>query len=174
METIKGSKLGVFALIRKLPSGEEDFIAFMPQNNTQRMLISKGKEPLALFNEILFANWYLVNLVEEIKQKPNSNLSPNDTFFISEIPNQERWDYIRNSVLKSGGTSGILNPCIAKDHQCPSYQFSLDEEKDFNKMKEWFVKCQTRHYTLKGYEKSGLALLKKPSFSENNEFKFLD
>ena len=170
---IKGNQRGVFVIVRKLPSGADDYITFISKNETQRLGMPDGKDDLAIFNEILFANWYLVNLIEELKQGAKGNLSANDTFFILEILDQARWDFVRNSILARGDTTAVLNPCIAKDHQCPTYRFNLKDEVDFNNLKEWFSKCPNKHYTIKGYENSGLMLLHKPSIDKNNNFRII-
>lgn len=168
---VKGYKRGVFVLLRAFPNQPkiEDFLSFTPESNTEKAFILEPS--LTIFNEILFANWYLVNFIDELKQHPKENISANDTFFISEVLNQERWDYIIETVTKGGGISAVLNPCIAKDHKCPTYRFFLNEEKYFMKLKNWFSKCPNKHYTVKGHEKNGLLLLEKPFIDEKGEIK---
>lgn len=105
---------------------------------------------LAIFNELQFANWYLVNLKQELKKDNASNFPADGPFFIMEILDQATWDFVRKVVLADGvAKDAILNPCEGyENHQCPVTPFNLHEYTDFNKLKGTFAKYPNTHFNL--------------------------
>ena len=117
----------------------------------------KKTSKLAIFNDVLFANWFLCELFEQ-KVVPKD-----DRFLMYKIFDQADWDFIRSKLETQGINSALLNPCIAKDHKCPFYKFSLEEERDFNNLLLWFSKAPNYHYTIKGKGETWTTFFKKPT-----------
>lgn len=143
-----GYKRGVFVLVRKLPSGSDSYITFRFKKSLMPNL-----EPsfyLAIFNELQFANWYLVNLVNEIKNGASSDMPADGDFSIMEIPSQEIWDVVRKTVLADGfAKDAILNPCEeTSNHRCPRTFVRFSKYEDFNNLKEVFSHYPNQHVTI--------------------------
>jgi len=163
LQQIDGGQRGVFVLVEKFPSGEDGYLSFVfddPITNIKKKSENKNFNKtydLAIFNEVQFANWFMVEI------KKDKIIPDRKNFLILRILDQDRWDFVCDKLADVGINSASLNPCIAKDHRCPMYKFLLDEEPDFVKLTEWFSECPNTHYTFKGYEKGNLLLFKKPS-----------
>ncbi len=145
--TVTGYKRGVFVLVRKFPSGEDSYITFKYRTKTAQMLI--GDFHLAIFNEVLFANWYLVNLEGELKKDNRSDFPAEGPFFIMEILDQATWDFVRKTVIVDGvAKDAVINPCEGdKNHRCPMMPpLNLDEYANFNKLKEMLAKHPDKHF----------------------------
>ena len=152
MSKIKSAKFykrGVFVLVKKLPSGADSYITFKYKSRVAQT-ITPGFH-LAIFNELQFANWYLASYKKELEK----DIPSKGQILIMEILDQARWDFVRNKLFADGITIAVLNPCDSKTHQCPTYRFHLDDEADFNNLKEWFSKCPNEHYTLNGQKRDG-------------------
>jgi hypothetical protein len=134
-------KRGVFVLTEKLPSGAGyQQLAFSFDSDAKIMgLPVLGQIELAIFNEMMFANWFLVKRVEEgaIPDEPR--------FLISEIANQKQWDFIKKQMAYSNVSTAVLNPCNIKSHECKIHRFNLEDANDFDGLKEWFSKLPSRH-----------------------------
>jgi len=147
-----GYKRGVYVLVRKLPSGSDEYITFKYTDGI-RAKLAPGFH-LALFNEILFANWYLVNFVEDLKRGAESNLPADGTYLILGILDQAKWDFVRQAVATT--KNAILNPCDeTENHRCPITYVDLNEYSDFNKLKNTLARYPDTHINLQ-IEKSKL------------------
>lgn len=167
-----GWKRGVFVLTEKLTSGLSQYLSFsFPTNKKMLGIPIGGLIELSIFNEMMFANWFLVEWMKDKKF-----LSDHQDFLISEITNQEQWNSLCSEMSSSNIVTAVLNPCISKNHQCPVYRFNFKDEINFNNLKEWFSKCPNNHYTINigdgALKAESLVLLKKPIMGDNNTFDF--
>ena len=103
---------------------------------------------LAIFNEVQYANWYLVNLENELKENNTSDFPADGPFYILEILGQTLWDVVRKTVLAdSVAKDAVINPCEGNEHhRCPMVPINFDEYADFNKLKEMFVGYPSTHF----------------------------
>lgn len=158
-----GYKRGVFVLVRKLPSGSDSYVTFRYKTN-----LMPGLEPgfyLAIFNELQFANWYLVNMIKALEGGAKSDMPADGPFFIFEITNQELWDFVRKVVLADGvATDAILNPCEETEaHRCPRTFVRFDQYADFSNLKEVFSHYPNQHVTIAGFGKNEIIMLADPT-----------
>lgn len=146
-------KQGVFVIVKKLPNGRDSYITFQYQGEDARRIT--GGYNLAIFNELLFANWYLNKLHDDIQNGTTADFSIKDTLLILQILDQARWDDVHNSVLTDGSTHGaVINPCEgSKDHKCPIFPINLDEYTGFNKLKDALEKYPTTHVQMVNNQK---------------------
>ncbi len=146
-------KQGVFVIVKKLPNGLDSYITFQYQGDDARRII--GGYNLAIFNELLFANWYLYKLHDDIQNGTTADFSTNDTLLILQILDQARWDYVRSSLSTDGSThSAVINPCEGSDdHKCPIFPINLDEYADFNKLKDALEKYPATHVQMVNNQK---------------------
>lgn len=144
-----GYRRGVFVLVRKLSSGADSYITFQYRNPTTRKIMPGFH--LAIFNELQYANWYLVNMKEDMQEGAGSDMPADGDFFIFQILDQKTWDTVRRVVLADGAATGaIINPCEeTKTHRCPITLVSFDQYTDFNELKEVFSKYPNQHVTIK-------------------------
>lgn len=157
-----GYKRGVFVLVRKLPSGADSYITFRYKKS-----IPPGLELsfyLALFNELQFANWYLVNLVNELKTGAKSDMPADGNFSILQISNQEQWDFVRKVVLADGvAKDAMLNPCEETEtHRCPRTWVRFEQYSDFRKLNDVLSRYPNQHITITGVDKNETIVLFDP------------
>ncbi len=70
-------KSGAFVIVKKLPSGRDSYITFQYRGEDARRIT--GGFNLAIFNELMFANWYLSKFIEDVKKGDAVGISADDT-----------------------------------------------------------------------------------------------
>lgn len=156
-----GYKRGVFVLVRKFPSGADSYITFKFKKGLPGLA---SDFYLAIFNELQFANWFLSNLVKELKNGAKSDMPAEGPFFILEILDQARWDYVRKVVLADGvAKDAMLNPCEETEtHRCPWTLVRFEDYADFNKLNDVFSRYPNQHQALEGVGEKERVILFDP------------
>ena len=155
-------KRGVFVLVRQFSSGADSYITFRYKIGIEGFVPSFH---LAMFNELQFANWYLVSIVDELEKGAKSDILTDSSFLILEVLNQDLWNSIRKTVINGGiAQNAILNPCEeTKTHRCPRTCVDFNQYADFNKLKEVFSHYPNNHVTLKDSGKNDIMILRDPT-----------
>lgn len=132
---------GLFAITERLQSGSNCFpcLSFDEERNILGLPVA-GPMEFPIFNDLMFANWFLVQCIKE-KVIPDDNKK----FFITEIANQKQWEVIRDDFIDIGVMTIVLNPCNIKAHKCPSPRFDLKDRDDFKSLVSQILKYTNNH-----------------------------
>lgn len=160
-----GYKRGVFVLVNKLPSGSDAYLTFKFTDKNTALLAPKSY--LAIFNEVQFANWYLGTL-----KTNTNNISTPDASLIMEILDQQRWNFVRQTVFSSEKVEmAVLNPCDeTTTHRCPITFVDFNEYNDFDKLTEVLSQYPNQHIQIQGANPHEAVMFFDPiKFTENKQ-----